>query len=145
MRFLNSKERKQFFGELKELYGYEGPTDYVVYEGGRDKYYIISRDVENIPFEEMRLKHAGLYVANQMISGLRLTMDGAQLLGKHCSKVLPVDEAGMKLWMSGLAVPCEEDGFFIVSYEGDVIGCGYAKEGELRNYVPKERRISEFH
>ncbi len=147
MRFLNSKERRAFFGRLEETYGYHGPTDYVVYEGGRDKYYIISRDLEKLPFEELRIAQGGLHVASDAHGELRLTMDGAQLFGPSCDKPFAkLDTAGRDEWIAGQDVDSEgEDGWVIVGWEKDILGCGRRKDGRIINYVPKERRISEPH
>lgn len=36
-----------------------------------------------------------------------------------------------------------EDGYVVVSYLGDVLGCGLYKSNQLKSQLPKERRIAE--
>lgn len=148
MRFLKSKERKEFFQRLNAEYGYEGPTDFVVYEGGKDKFFIISRDLERIPFEDLYIRQGGLHVASDSHGDLRLTMDGAQLLGPHCTKQraqLSVEERDA--WMKGQDVPYggELSGFVVVAWQEDILGCGRIVGDRVTNFVPKERRIADPH
>ena len=148
MKFLNSKERKEFFRELEEEYGYGGSKDYVIAEGGKGKYYIISRDVDKILFEEMGMKQGGLYVAARMKDGLRLTMDGAMMLGPSCKKErVKLTSNEKDAWMNGENVVYrgEEHGYVIVAWKEDILGCGKIMERIVLNYVPKERRIAEPH
>ncbi len=146
MRFLNSKERKKFFELLKKNYGYEGPKDHAVYEGGREKYYIISKDIEKIGFENIRIRQGGLYIAQKQKGGLRLSMDGAQILGAYCSKKLSLDDKQKNDWMRGEEVNKQsEEGFWIITHNKDILGCGYVKQGWIKNFVPKERRVRDLH
>ncbi len=148
MRFLNSRERKHFFAALKEQYGYEGSTEYLVFENGQNKFYLLNQSAAVIDWDGVRPKHAGLYVANQMHEELRLTMDGAQLLSNDCSheKIVLTGEQ-QEQWMRGEDVATEQEDtpFSIVMCGEDVLGCGKIKDGYLLNYVPKGRWILDPH
>ncbi len=146
VEFLNSKQRKIFFQALTKQYGYTGSTDYVLYKGGQDKYYVISRGVENIPFTEMRVRMAGLYVASWKGDDLRLSMDGAMFFGADCANCfVEADEEQKNAWMKGEDIPGEGHGHCIVTYKTYILGCGSRSNGWVKNFVAKGRRITEPH
>lgn len=148
MRFLNSREKKVFFNQLAEQYGYSGSTDFVVFEKGKHKYYVATADTASIDLIGLRPAHLGLYAVNEMHDELRLTMDGAQLFGPACTHPpVMLSEEQAEVWMRGEDVPVEdEDGpFCIVQCGEDILGCGKIKKGYLLNYVPKGRWILDPH
>ncbi len=148
MRFLNSRERKAFIKQLQEQYGYEKDTDYLICELGKNKYYFFSPDVAAVDLHALRPQHIGLYVANTMKTEIRLTIDGAHLLAGACShERIELTAQQMEEWMGGDDVQMseQETPFRIVEHQGTILGCGKIKDGYLLNYVPKGRRIQEFH
>lgn len=147
MDFLNSKQKKLWFKQLEDEYGYSGPTDMVVWTPGNDKFYVVTRSIDEIPFQDMRIKHAGLYVANNQSGELRLTMDGAMLFGPHCVKQHAITDSQKDQWMKGenIAYDGEEEGFLIITFDDKILGCGRVRDTEILNYVPKSRRIHEPH
>lgn len=148
MRFLNSRERKVFLKQLSEQYGYEKDTDYLICELGKNKYYFVSPDVASLDIDAIRPQHLGLYVANTMKAEIRLTLDGAHLLAPACShERITLTAEQTEEWMRGEDVQMsqQETPFRIVEYEKTILGCGKIKDGYLLNYVPKGRRIQEFH
>ena len=147
VRFLNSRERKHFFATLQEDYGYKGTQDYVLMTPGNGKYYLLSRDVEKIDYEQLRIKQGGLYVACDAKEGIRLSMDGAIHFGPDCEhQPVMLDMNGRDEWMRGNDVAAgEHQGWVIVSHEKDILGCGRVRDGRVINYVPKERRIASPH
>lgn len=149
MDFLNSKERKKFYQQLNKHYGYEGPRELALFEGGAGKIYAISKDLDKIPFTQMRVGQGGLYVANTKGDDLRLTMDGAMLFGEHCNDCfVDVDEEQKNAWMAGhdIAYHGPRNGFVLIRHHNRILGCGsVAHDKTIKNYVPKGRRISDPH
>ncbi|MBI5391878.1 hypothetical protein HZB00_02650, partial [Candidatus Woesearchaeota archaeon] len=49
-------------------------------------------------------------------------------------------------WIRGfdLEKTVEGDGFMLLTYNGDVLGVGNAKDGRILNTIPKERRIKNL-
>jgi len=68
-----------------------------------------------------------------------------QLFGRFATKNsvdLSTDQAEKFIAGEGQRLDAEvEDGYVVVSYQGDVLGCGLYTRGELASQLPKERRI----
>lgn len=149
MDFLNSKERKLFYKRLVEQYGYSGPREVALFRGGADKIYAVSKDLDLVPFMDLRPVQGGLYVASTQADDLRLTLDGALLFGPHCEGCfVELTREEKDVWMAGEDLPYSGSlrGFVLVCYEQRILGCGsVASQGYIKNYVPKGRRISDPH
>jgi NOL1/NOP2/fmu family ribosome biogenesis protein len=92
----------------------------------------------------------GLYVAAYMKGKLRLTIEGAQLIGPHATKnVVALNDEETAAWLAGGNIPLDiieadvesiPDGtFVIVKHAADWLGCGRKADAFLYNYVPKSR------
>lgn len=73
-----------------------------------------------------------------------------QIFGKYATKnVVHLDEEQAMTFLTGksqaLVNACElcEQGYVVVFYRGEVLGCGLYSHGILASQLPKERRISE--
>ncbi|WP_175059752.1 hypothetical protein [Thermococcus sp. 2319x1] len=85
-----------------------------------------------------------IYFGKIESDGIRLTIEGSFLVGPKATKnVVEVDEEEMKLWLSGedLKTSTETRGWVILKWGFYYLGCGKSKDGIIKNYVPKERRI----
>lgn len=147
MNFLNSKARKEFFKALSEKYGYDGPTDFTIFEGGKDKYYLISRAIEDY-LDALRIEMGGLYVAQNVADGIRLSMDGAMHFGPYCTAPrITLTAEQRDHWLKGEEVELggEDTDWQIVICGADILGCSKVKDGWLLSYIPKNRWILEPH
>ncbi|MFH1971974.1 MAG: hypothetical protein ABIJ18_00680 [archaeon] len=141
LKALNSRELKEFYKELKDTYGFLGKFDSIVLISSNDKYYLLSRDYAELDVSKLRINNKGMYFGKKEKDGLRLSIEGSQLVGGG----IELDEEGMKKWVEGSDVKFEkETGYVIVRYKKDVLGCGRIVNNFLRNMVPKERRIKEL-
>lgn len=149
MDFLNSKQRKEFYKQLKEQYNYQGPKQLALFRTGNDKIYAIHPDIDSIAFTQMRTVQAGLYVASTQSNDLRLTLDGAILFGEHCKNCfVDLTLEQKNAWMAGenIAYDGPLHGYIILRHDKRIIGCGsVSNNGFIKNYVPKGRRISDPH
>ena len=153
--FLNSKQRKLLLKALEEQFGISELPGLVFIQNGKDKVYVINRDVERVPFDRMYVDTLGLYMGAWQVDGFRLSMEGAQLLAPLASKnVVEVDDAQRQSWLKGEDLPSDEEGsrFVIIRHArtADVLGCGKLRpprEGSndssavILNFVPKARRL----
>lgn len=151
---LNTREKKKIIDGLKELYGFSGKIDDAILISSKQKLYLLTKDIANISKDEeheLRIDSAGLYIGRQETEGIRLSMEGSQLVGLHASKhILEIDEAHLEPWVKGEDFELSEaekekidgeEGFFIVKFDGDYMGCGQIKKGVVRSLVSKERRL----
>ncbi len=86
----------------------------------------------------------GVYFARIESDGIRLTIEGAFLVGPKATKnVVELDDERARSYLAGESVEIDENlhGWVIVKWRSYFLGSAKAKEGKLLNYVPKERRL----
>ena len=147
--FMGSRELKHFFKQIEDLYG-KVPAlfEKVAFVHGKEKVYIITRDVEKIEMKKIRINSLGLYIAELKNGQLRLSIEGAQIIGPTATKnVCELNREQLKHWFQGqdLQIEGNYEGFVILKYENDYVGSGKYKEGTILNFVPKARRLLEVH
>jgi len=144
LKALNSRELKEFYRVLEEQFGHKGKFEDFVLESSKEKMYLLSRDYERLDVSSLRVNNKAMYFGKKERDGLRLSIEGAQLV-KATKNVVELDEEGMKKWVSGEDVEMKhETCYVIVKFGKDVLGCGRVVRDVLRNMVPKERRLKEL-
>lgn len=149
-RPLRSKEVRELQEFLHEYYGATIDTDcaWFIHEKDNDVY-LVTRDLERLPYTSLRINNMGMYIGqrSEKGNGLRLGIEGAQLLGKAATKhVLEIPDEFTKWYLYGDDIVFGEvtiaDGWYIIRNSKDVLGCSLMKGGTLLNFTPKGRRIS---
>ncbi len=147
--FMGSRELKHFFKQIEDLYGKVPELfEKVAFVQGKEKIYVITRDVEKIDMKKIRINSLGLYIAELKNGQLRLSIEGAQIIGPTATKnVCELNREQLKQWFQGqdLTVEGTYEGFVILKYENDYVGSGKYREGTILNFVPKARRLLEMH
>ena len=89
----------------------------------------------------------GLYIGEYRHQSLRLSMEGAQLFSHLASKnILELSFQAVEAWFKGESIAvCASPGWYLLSHDQHLIGCGQIKESKLINYCPKARRVSSLH
>ncbi|NJE26706.1 hypothetical protein E3E22_08770 [Thermococcus sp. MV5] len=124
---------------LTEQYGYAPDLIFEVKPNRRIYAY------KPCPFNPKVHTEKGIYFGKIESDGIRLTIEGAFLVGSKGQKnIVEVDEEKAKLWLAGKDLKTNEEinGWVILKWGQYYLGCGKAKEGIIKNYVPKERRIN---
>ena len=145
-KILNRKESLRLLERIKEQFGIEElKLDYGFIQN-KDKIYLISKDLAKINYKELRINDIGLYFCNLEKNGIRMTIEGSQLIGKNATKnVVEISDEELRYWFNGEnLVRKDVSGFVLIKNKNDFLGCGYAKEGIIINYIPKERRAKEL-
>ncbi len=139
--FYNSKQKKELFQQLQEQFGISQELDVLFFENSQDKIFALSKDFAQIDPKGLRINNSGMYFAKKEREGLRLSVEGAQLLTAH-KNIIPVNKAQAELWMKGEDIIMQGNlGFVLLKQDKDILGCGMLKNDLLRNMVPKERRL----
>jgi len=145
-KFLSAREARPIFEQISEQWDVDARelfSSYALIRTGKDRLYIITRDVATLKLELLRIDSLGLYVAN--VKGkVRLTLEGSQLVGPHAQKnVVLVDDQELRAWFRGehLEKTGEWNGFVIIKHGTDYIGCGRYTEGKIQNFLPKARWV----
>ncbi len=141
LNFYNAKQKKELFQQLEEQFGVKPELDLIFFENSQDKVFLLSKDYAHIDTSNLRVNNSGMYFAKKERDGIRLTLEGAQLL-QNAKKKLILTKKQTELWMQGEDISLQgNEGFVILEHEGDIFGCGMHKNNILRNMVPKERRL----
>ncbi|MFT4303444.1 MAG: methyltransferase RsmF C-terminal domain-like protein [Candidatus Woesearchaeota archaeon] len=147
---LNRKEAGKILEQIEKEYGCNPKSllidRYTFFQSDKNKIYIVNNLIKEFDFSQMRINSFGLYLCEINRGNIRLSIEGSQLLGKHCKKnILEIDEEISKQWMMGNDIPSEKEfnGFVIIKNNNDYMGSGKYKEGVILNFVSKQRRIKE--
>ncbi len=147
--FMPSRELKEFFRLIENQYG-AVPELFktTAFIHGKERIYLVARDIEAINMKNIRVNSIGLYIAELKNEQLRLSIEGSQIIGPIAKKnVYELNREQLKQWLQGqnLTIDGSYDGFVILKYENDYVGSGKYKEGSILNFVPKARRLLEMH
>ncbi len=144
LKILNKKQIKEILALIKQQWDADIDLDYAFLKDNDDKVFIINKEFAEIDLEKLRINNMGLYFAQKMIDGLRLSIEGSQLIGPKAKKnVLELNEKQIKQWLQGndLEIKTELKNYVILKHNKDFLGTGKIKDNKILNYIPKSRRL----
>ncbi|WP_297512716.1 hypothetical protein [Thermococcus sp.] len=123
---------------LMENYGYAPDLIYEI-RGNHKKVYAYKPCELKISDTGRR----GVYFGRIESDGIRLTIEGAFLVGPKATKnVVELDDERARRYLAGESVEVDvPDGWVLLKWRSYYLGSAKAKNGRLLNYVPKERRL----
>jgi NOL1/NOP2/fmu family ribosome biogenesis protein len=144
LEILNSKRVKEILALINEQWGCEWKTDLVFLLSSNDKIHVVSRGLEKLDTERMKIDSLGMYFAAFENNELRLSIEGSQLIGpmaKH--NVVEFSDEETRQWIAGgdIEKDTEWSGFVLIKHNKDFLGTGRVKEKKILNYFPKSRRV----
>ncbi|MBU3940995.1 MAG: hypothetical protein KKH88_03660 [Nanoarchaeota archaeon] len=140
---MNSKEVNRVLKQLKEQFDIDFPKDYYFFKNNKGRIFLISKRLKDINLDKVRVNELGLYFATIEKDGIRLSIEGSQLLKDAKKNVIELTEEQFLEWLKGFDIELEDEreGYMIVKYKNYYCGSGKLKEKKLNNFVPKSRRI----
>jgi NOL1/NOP2/fmu family ribosome biogenesis protein len=154
---LNTREKKKIVEQLEEQYGFTGGIAGALFLSTKEKLYLLSPDIamlDKVEERELRIDKAGLYIGRIENNGIRLSIEGSQLIGPYaCKYVLEIDEKHLEQWVRGEDFELSNDekerisnkeGFFIVKHGKDYLGCASVKKALVKSFVSKDRRLKNL-
>ncbi len=147
IKFFNQNERERILRQLEQQFGIKelpfelarlGKERIILFSGN-----ISGREILNLD-EVAHIEGVGLYFGKEEMSGIRLSIEGSQLLGKQITKnIFNLGEKEAEQWMLGqdLQIETGKKGFFIMKFKEDFLGTGKISEQKISNFVPKNRRL----
>ena len=145
IKILNKKEIKQILTLIKQQWDYNEKLDYVFLQNIKNKIYIVNKDISKLNLDNLRINSLGLYFAELNHNQLRLSFEGAQIIGPKAKKnVLELSDTEIKRWLKGedLDKQSSQKGYQIIKNKEDFYGCGKISNNKLLNHVPKIRRLA---
>lgn len=147
-KVLNTREVKVILKWLKEQYGIkELKIDSVFLKSTKDRIYLSNKYISELEPKSLRINLIGMYFATEEPNGVRLSIEGSQIIGPKSTKnVAELNKKQIADWMRGEDIEYQGSlkGFVIIKCDNDFYGVGGYKEGKILNYVSKDRRIKRL-
>ncbi len=147
LKILNKKQIKELLALIKQQWNASIDLNYAFLKDNDDKIFIINKEFAELDLTKLRINNIGLYFAQKMIDGLRLSIEGSQIIGPKAKKnILELNKKQTKEWFQGndIEVKTEMQNYVILKHESDFLGTGKIKENKILNYIPKSRRLKTF-
>jgi len=145
LKILNGKEIREILGMVEEQWSAKISLDCGLLKNNKNRIFIVSKDISRIDTSKLRINSVGMYFCEIDRQGIRLSIEGAQIVGPSASKnVVEIDEEEAKKWFKGedLEKECAGcSGFVILKNKNDYFGNGKYSNSRILNYVGKNRRI----
>lgn len=147
IKFFNENEKGRITKKLKQQFGIKeipwklarlGKERIIAFSGNLSEKEILNLD------RVAHIEGIGLYFAKEQTDGIRLSIEGSQLLKKQITKnIFNLDDKQAEQWMLGheLNIKTDKKGFFIMKNREDFLGTGKVSENRITNFVPKSRRL----
>jgi NOL1/NOP2/fmu family ribosome biogenesis protein len=146
MKPLQSSQKKRIIQQLNDQFGVTN-LPYLFLQFGKEKIRVYSgnlakEDLSNLD-KNARIENMGLYFARIQPDGIRLTLDGVQLVRDQITKnIMEINDEQADMWFKGNDLDIQaESAFKILKNNNEFIGCGKSTGDRITNFVPKERRI----
>ena len=147
IKILNKKEIKSILELIKNQWGASADMDYAFLKTDKGKIYAVNSDISRLELGKLRINSIGLYFAEIRDEGIRLSIEGSQIIGPKSKKsVLELNDNEAKEWMRGNDLEMKGDfsGFLIIKHKEDFLGCGKYANGKILNYIGKARRVNSI-
>lgn len=146
LKILNNKEIKEIYKLIQNQWGVKLKLDYGFLKNNKNRVFIISKDISKIDISKLRLNSIGMYFCEIDDLGIRLSIEGSQIIGPKATKnVAELNDEEAKRWFKGeiLEKECKDcNGFVILKHNEDFLGNGKYANGRILNYVGKSRRVN---
>ena len=146
LKILNAKEVKEINALLAEQWGCMADTSYAFLRNSKNRIFLVNREIAEIDLSRLRINSIGMYFCELDEKGIRLSIEGSQLLGPNATKnIVELDEQETAKWFKGEDIKKECNGcsgFLLVRNKNDFLGAGKYSKGTILNYVGKTRRIN---
>lgn len=145
LKILNKKEINKLLNLIKNQFSITNlELNFVFFSNEENKIFIASKKIHEFDLNKLRINNIGLYLAKIEQDGIRLSIEGSQLIGQKVNKnFIELDFNEAKLWFLGhdLEYNGNEKGYVILKHKNDFLGCGKVKNNKILNFIDKGRRI----
>src|SRR3989344_2096365 len=102
---MNSKEVSHIQEMLKSEFGFEEPLNYVFLVSNKEKVYIVNRETASADLKGIGISSLGMYFADTNKEGIRLSIEGSQIVGKKATKnIFEATEKEAREWLQGMEI-----------------------------------------
>lgn len=151
LTILNTREVKKIKENLVRQFGGNFlEQDYAYLQNEKNRLFIVNKDIAKIELKNLNLDRVGLYFAEVKDSQVRLSKEGAQLLGQEAQKknvklknVVNLTSEEVKKYFKGEDLEKdlgEENRLVLLQFHKDIFCCAKYKDKTILNFLPKIRR-----
>jgi len=150
MKILSRKETAEIEERIQDVYGTEDCLKefVVLITGKEDKIWLASRKIFELNLEALRIDSIGLYFGRVDCGRLRLSVEGAGIVGPKAKKnIAEIDENAIWDFLRGFNVApsklieAEERCYVLVKHKDCFISVAKLENGMLISVLPKSRKI----
>ena len=146
LKILNNKEIKEIYQLIEKQWSAKIKLDYGFLKNNKNRVFMVSKDIAKIDTSKLRLNSVGMYFCEIDENGIRLSIEGSQIVGEHAGKnIVELNGEEARNWFKGenLDKECKDcNGFVILKNKKDFLGTGKYSNGRILNYVGKTRRVN---
>ncbi len=149
LKILEGKEKREILESLEEQFGIKNVPG-ILLKRGRERIFLYEGSVDEESLRKLEkitfVERAGIYLGKLEDAGMRLSIEGSQILKKEITKnIVELNFEEMQTWMMGheLLKKTGINDFVIMKYSTDMLGTGKASEEKITNFIPKSRRLRD--
>src|SRR3989338_9709821 len=102
LKILNSKEIKEILKLIESHWGAKLKLEYAFLRNPKNRIFIVNKDIGKINFSQLRINSIGLYFCEIDKLGIRLSIEGSQIVGpKAVKNIVEINEEQTKQWFKG--------------------------------------------
>jgi NOL1/NOP2/fmu family ribosome biogenesis protein len=144
-------QTKAFVDFLEERFGIEKSAfSGFSFHETPDKIYVMSGDIPQKDLNNLRIVQTGIVAGRIFDKGdkFKPTTNLLQIFGRFANKsIVELSEKEKEDFVRGLDIENKiaegvENGYVIVKFGKDVLGCGIYVNGQIKNQIPKSRRLA---
>src|SRR3989344_7179948 len=99
LKILNNKEIKEIYEMIEKQWGAKIKLDYGFLKNNKNRVFVISKEISKIDSSKLRLNTVGMYFCEFDRLGIRLSIEGSQIIGPKATKnVVELNEEETKKW-----------------------------------------------
>lgn len=150
MDILKSKERKALISKIREMYNCSDIfSDFVMFKTSKEeKIWIAPKEAFELNVARLRPQSVGLYVGRIDRGAIRLSIEGAQIIGRTATKnIVELDKEHLWDFLRGFDVQAsmkintEDNRYVLVRHGKDILGVSKLVGENLQNVLPKSRKL----
>lgn len=146
MKLIKRKEQKEIMKKLDEQFGIKKLPG-ILLRFGKEKIRLYTGNLNPDQVKELdrnfNLETTGIYFLKEEKGELRISFDSIYLLkDKILKNILNVNDKEAIEWLKGNDINIKTTkGMKVIENDDKLLGCGKSTGEDIKNFVPKERRI----
>lgn len=152
MKILEKEEVEQIENVVEKNYGVKvNLKQFLVLKTFEEKIWLATKNLLDLDLSKLQINSVGMNFGKlKRNDKINLTVEGSQIVGAKATKnVVLLNKENFEKFMQGSDVKpekeinCEYHNFVIIKFVEDILGSSLLTEEEIKNQLPKSRRITQ--